>query len=339
MATLPRNCTFKESDWRILAEFWHPIAYTCDISADRPIATQLLDQELVVYRSGGDIVVAKDLCIHRGTQISGGWIEGEEIVCPYHGFRYGKNGACTRVPAQPDAAIPKKLCLKTYPAIDRYGVIWTCLAGRESVHSIPEWPDFERTDLRFFQLDNLEWKSSATRHVENFNDVAHLSWLHKDTFGNPDKPEIPKYDVIETPYGMHFELDYERQSIENVGYNGDPEYAHLSYDLFMPFYTRLHIGMPEGREYIVFDMASPASLRKTKVFFRMARNWDLSAPEKPTLDMQYKILSEDQPMVEAQRPEEIPLDLTEEFHIRADRLSTYYRRALKRLGLGKPIAA
>jgi len=336
----PRNNTFAESDWDALARLWHPVAYADDVLPGKPFSTILLDEELVVYRTGEDLVVARDLCIHRGAQISRGWIEGDEIVCPYHGFRYGKGGQCTRVPAQPNAAIPKKLCLQTYPAVERYGVIWTCLAGEEaSANRIPDWPDFERTDLRFFRLKPLQWQSSATRHVENFNDVAHLSWLHADTFGNPDKPEIPRYDVTETESGLHFELDYERQSVENVGINGQPEYAHLTYDFHLPFYTRLHIGMPEGREYILFDMASPCSLRKTNVFFRMARNWDLDGPDEETLKTQYKILAEDQPMVEAQRPEEIPLNLTEEFHIRADLLSTYYRRALRKLGLGKPIAA
>lgn len=336
---LPRNCTFSEPDWRALSRFWHPVAYTDELEGAGPLSTCLLDVDLVVYKSGDRYVVARDLCIHRGARISGGWIEGDEIVCPYHGFRYGADGRCTRVPAQPETAIPRKLCLQTFPAVNRYGVIWTCLAGTEAANTIPEWPDFNREDLRFFRLKPLQWRSSATRHVENFNDVAHLSWLHKETFGNPDKPEIPNYDVIQTDTGLHFELDYERQSVENVGLDGQPEFAHLTYDLHLPFYTRLHIGMPEGREYILFDMASPSSLRTTNVFFRMARNWDLHGPAEPTLETQYRILAEDQPMVEAQRPEEIPLDLTEEFHIRADRLSTYYRRALKRLGLGKPFAA
>ena len=336
---LPRNCTFPETDWRVLSRFWHPVAYTEELENANPLATTLLDVDLVVYKSGDQYVVAHDLCIHRGSRISGGWIEGEEIVCPYHGFRYGANGRCTRVPAQPQSAIPRKLCLQTFPVVNRYGVIWTCLAGEKAENTIPEWPEFNRVDLRFFRLKPLQWQSSATRHVENFNDVAHLSWLHKDTFGNPDKPEIPNYEVIRTETGLQFAIDYERQSVENVGHDGQPEFAHLTYDLHLPFYTRLHIGMPEGREYILLDMASPCSLRKTNVFFRMARNWDLDGPAEPTLETQYKILAEDQPMVEAQRPEEIPLDLTEEFHIRADLLSTYYRRALKQLGLGKPFAA
>ena len=42
---LPRNCTFRESDWHILAGFWHPVAFAHDIK-DKPIAAKLLDVDL-----------------------------------------------------------------------------------------------------------------------------------------------------------------------------------------------------------------------------------------------------------------------------------------------------
>jgi vanillate O-demethylase monooxygenase subunit len=40
-------------------------------------------------------------------------------------------------------------------------------------------------------------------------------------------------------------------------------------------------------------------------------------------------------LVESQHPEELPLDLSEEFHIRGDQMSTAYRKALVALGLGR----
>ena len=49
------------------------------------------------------------------------------------------------------------------------------------------------------------------------------------------------------------------------------------------------------------------------------------------------INDEDKPMVEGQHPEDLPLDLTEEIHIPADRMSVEYRRALAKLGLGAPL--
>ena len=56
----------------------------------------LLGEPLALYRdSGGTARAVSDLCIHRGTAISLGWIDGDEIVCPYHGWHYGTDGACT----------------------------------------------------------------------------------------------------------------------------------------------------------------------------------------------------------------------------------------------------
>ena len=48
-----------------------------------------------------------------------------------------------------------------------------------------------------------------------------------------------------------------------------------------------------------------------------------------------KIFGEDTDVVQAQCPEDLPIDLTEEVHIRADRTSIAYRQELARLGLGR----
>src|SRR5579863_2864850 len=98
----PRDCTFTPSDWSALSAFWHPVCFSSDIAGTKPHSITLLDEKLVLYRAGGRVVAAKDVCIHRGVPLSCGWIDGDEIVCAYHGFRYGADGRCTRVPAQPD---------------------------------------------------------------------------------------------------------------------------------------------------------------------------------------------------------------------------------------------
>src|SRR5580658_10750511 len=83
---LPRDCTFAESDWRALAPFWYPVAFSHEVK-DKPFAAKLLDERLVIFRVNGQVTVARDLCLHRGAPLSAGWIEGNEIVCAYHGFR------------------------------------------------------------------------------------------------------------------------------------------------------------------------------------------------------------------------------------------------------------
>lgn len=104
---LPRRCTFTPSDWHVLAGFWHPVCFSTEVTPAKPLGARLLDEELVLYRSGARVVAARDLCLHRGVPLTLGWMDKEEIVCAYHGFRYGAGGQCTAVPAQPGLAIPK----------------------------------------------------------------------------------------------------------------------------------------------------------------------------------------------------------------------------------------
>ena len=334
----PLKSTFVPSDWRVLADYWHPVAFLSDLKADKPLPVVLLDEEVVLYRTAATVVAARDLCIHRGVPISLGWVEDNQLVCPYHGFRYGADGQCTKVPAQPGLAIPKKLCLQTHLAAERYGVIWVCLSG-EPKRPIPDWPELEDTSLKQMQMGPDLWKCSASRHVENFNDLAHLSWLHAGTFGNRDKPEVAPYEVEENDGVLHFEADYDRFAIEAGSGAETLEQIHYTYHLSLPFYTRLRVRFPDGRNFIIFNLPSPRSARQTNVMFRLTRDWDVEGPAESTTEVQARVLAEDKPIVEAQRPEELPLDLTEEFHIRCDRLSTVYRRHLVAMGLGRGFSA
>ena len=97
---IPRNYTFSVTDWDILSSFWHPVAYSDDVSDD-PVAVVLLDEELVLYRTSAGVSAARDLCMHRGTPLSIGRLDGDEIVCAYHGYRYDAGGgvpAYLRIP-------------------------------------------------------------------------------------------------------------------------------------------------------------------------------------------------------------------------------------------------
>ena len=127
VAVLPRGCTFTESDWRALAPHWYPVAFSREVT-EKPYATRLLDERVVLYRiSDGSVVAARDICYHRGVPLSLGHVEGDEIVCKYHGLRYDPTGRCTCIPAHPKGAISPRLRLDIYRAQERYGLVWVRL--------------------------------------------------------------------------------------------------------------------------------------------------------------------------------------------------------------------
>lgn len=122
-----------------LKSFWHPVAVADEINA-RPGQIRLLNERVVVYRDDQGVVAFKDLCIHRGAELSGGKVENGEIVCPYHGWRYNRIGVCTAIPSlAPGATIPAKARVITYEAQEAYGLIWVKMAPSDAV--LPPWPD------------------------------------------------------------------------------------------------------------------------------------------------------------------------------------------------------
>ncbi|WKL02569.1 Rieske 2Fe-2S domain-containing protein [Paenibacillus amylolyticus] len=156
---------------------------------DKPLAAQLLDVKLVLYRSNDQVVVAKDLCFHLRGPLSKGWVENGEIVCPYHGFRYNCEGKCTVVPAHPSSKISPKLKLIVYPAVERYGLIWTTLAGTEE--QIPSFPGWDDPDYINILPPNFDIAGSSGRQMEGFLDVSHFAYVHTKRLVTETTPKSP----------------------------------------------------------------------------------------------------------------------------------------------------
>ena len=84
------------------------------------------------------------------------------------------------------------------------------------------------------------------------------------------------------------------------------------------------------------DVASPRSARETGIFQILQTN-EPNANGDEYIKYQQAVNSEDTPIVESQRPEELPLNIAAELHIPADKFSIRYRRQLVDLfGLGSP---
>jgi len=337
----PRNCTFDTGDWQKLARCWFPVALSSEVT-DKAVAAKLLDVPLVLYRAGGELILADDLCPHRGVPLSMGRHDGQGVSCAYHGLHFGKGGRCDRVPAQPDLHIPAKLHLKTYPAVERYGLVWTCLAAEPG--ATPDIPVMPHWDDPGFQQINCPWIDIfgfAGRQMEGFLDVAHFGFVHLETFGDPDNTVVPAYMPRVTEKG--FEAEY-RSSLANypkgVAHDTPADFEWLRhFQVHLPFTATLTVHFPNGGRLVIMNNASPVSARVTRLFCPIARNFGLDIPVEAIHDFNRRVFEEDKAMVEAQRPEWLPLDPGLEAHIMADRSSIAYRRGLREMGFSTTFTA
>jgi vanillate O-demethylase monooxygenase subunit len=336
---LPRDCTFDASDFAIIARYWYPIARSSDATT-APLSATLLDEPLVVYRAGEQVVVANDICPHRGVPLSAGTGDGQTVACAYHGIRYGAGGVCISVPAHPTAKIPARLTLRTYPAVERYGLIWTCLlpdphhVADPSTAPIPPMPGWDEPDYQQVTCPAFDVAAFAGRQVEGFLDVAHFGFVHVDTFGDPDNAEVPDYSPVTTDSG--FEVDY-WSTVANYPHGaktGEPGFKWLRhFEAHLPFTATLVVHFPNGGRLCIMNAASPVSTRRTRMFAPIAKNFDIDQPEQDIFDFNLRIFEEDRAIVEIQKPENLPLDPRIEVNIAADRSSVAYRRGLRSLGL------
>jgi vanillate O-demethylase monooxygenase subunit len=329
----PRDSTFDPNDWGILARHWYPVAVAGELGTG-PAAARLLDVDLVLFRADGRIVVALDRCPHRGVLLSLGWVDRERLVCPYHGLHFDAAGRCTAIPSQPDARIPNRLSLTVFPAVERFGLIWTCLAGAGPA-SLPAFEAWEDTEFQGIVCPTVDIAGSAGRQIEGFIDVAHFAWAHTNTFGDRNNPIVPDYTVEDTPTGCRVEYS---STVSNY----PPEQRsrapadflwRRSFDVYPPFAARLVVDYPDAKQLWILNAASPTSARKTRLFCAIARNFDRETSIEAVRQFNLKVFHEDQILVEAQRPEDLPLNLALEVHIAADRTSIAYRRLLKKMAL------
>ncbi len=330
----PRHLTFDPNDWAVLAKCWYPVARSDELG-DKPIRAQLLDVDLVVYRAAGKAIVARNLCVHRGTQLSLGWVEDDVIVCPYHGFRYGPDGRCQGVPAHPDMPVSPKLRITVFPTIERFGLIWTTLNGEQD--GLPLFEAWDDPEFQPILAPTIDIESSSGRQIEGFLDVAHFAWAHVESFGDRSNPVVPSYQLEHTSFGVRAKYFSTMSNYpKGLQHLAPPDFQWLRvFELFPPFSARLTVHFPDNDRLWILNAASPISARKTRLFCPLARNFNKDGPLEEVMAFNLQIFHEDRVIVESHKTEDLPLDMQMEVHIAADRTLIAYRKLLKSMGIGR----
>ncbi|MBM2812698.1 MAG: hypothetical protein HW416_3457 [Chloroflexi bacterium] len=182
---------------RYLRSYWQPIARSEEVAPGRAIPARVMSEDITAYRGeGGAPHVLAFRCAHRGTQLSTGWVEGDDLRCFYHGWKYDGSGQCIEQPAEPEPFC-NRIKIKSYPTREYLGLIFAYLGEGEP-------PAFRR--YMVFEGDGmLEVGPAITAPVNFFNrvdnapDHAHLIFVHSPFM---DSLGMPKFESEETDWGV-----------------------------------------------------------------------------------------------------------------------------------------
>lgn len=317
----------------MLREYWYIAATSREVSHKKPIHKKLLGEELVLWRDSQGVAQAvANTCIHRGVPLSLGLVDGDCVRCPYHGWSFNGAGVCTSIPSNgAGATVPANARTRAYPVQEAGGFVW--------VYPGLEPAETRRPLVAPIELTSDDWvvgvrcddiATHYTRVIEHNIDVAHLPWIHQKTIGRSvdrqariDRPVA----VADEKLHIHF-----KDEMPVLVFGGRDSLQRILED-------GLHLDMPNlfrisfKQTGIIMGMyAVPLDDENSRIYQYVSRRWLKRVPILSPLftrflvGMNMKILREDLVMLESQRPKQMPEDITQEFHVRADEAQIQYRK-------------
>lgn len=227
---------------------------------------------ITVRNKDGNINTFINVCRHRGMRL----VQEEGIsclrslVCPYHQWTYGLDGALRNIPREESFECLDKtaLGLVQLPTAIRNGLVWVQANADKTMDIDSHLGGLDR-DLDYFNLGNFHYCQHSVREVDAnwkliqdaFLDGYHVIRLHKNTVGPFFPDALAGSDFI----GDHLRNAVARKEIEGA-VDMPPEelgdlrhYATFSYTtfpnsvlIFHPEYISIIALFPQSADTTVF---------------------------------------------------------------------------------------
>jgi phenylpropionate dioxygenase-like ring-hydroxylating dioxygenase large terminal subunit len=185
---------------------WFQIGWARDLEPGDVKNAHYFGRELALFRTeSGKLVVLDAHCRHLGANIGiGGRVCGEQIECPWHGWKYNDQGENTEIPYSKHG--PRNVALRSWPVREYYGTIqiWHDLAGRAPFWELPAIPELDTSEFYPLVSDESIMVNRVRMHcqnpTENMADAAHIYWIH----GSSEIPTMSSF--YSTDYLFHTEV-------------------------------------------------------------------------------------------------------------------------------------
>jgi phenylpropionate dioxygenase-like ring-hydroxylating dioxygenase large terminal subunit len=186
-----------------LTDIWYFAALSRELKPGRLARHEILGEPVLLGRSpGGQVFALRDICPHRAAPLSAGRFTAEpggteSVECPYHGWRFGADGACTAIPSLTDgqAMDVGRVRLRRYPTIESQGLVFVWMASDRRRDSPPTEPPpaFPGVVGGAPKLvDRMEFDAHIDHAVVGLMDPAHGPFVHQQWWWRSAKSQHEK---------------------------------------------------------------------------------------------------------------------------------------------------
>jgi phenylpropionate dioxygenase-like ring-hydroxylating dioxygenase large terminal subunit len=302
---------------------WTPALFSSELH-NKPVPAVIAGEKLVFWRgTDGKPAALLDRCPHRSVALSLGEVDPQGCLrCPFHGWSFRSDGACTHVPYNPEIN-RVGLGAAAVPVHEAGGLVWVYTEVGATDPGSPDVPEgLSRPGASRGQASAL-WKTHWTRAMENMLDSPHLPFVHRNSIGG-ERYGVAKgmrsgkemtFSLTEQPNGY--------RSVAMVGGEGDPG-AWLEWHRPNAMVLNIPAGKMFFRQHVWCVPAGPGETRMMLLSVRdlhPAVNWLLSLMDPS----ERKVLEEDQRVLESTVPGEVP-EPGEERSVPTDKPTLIFRR-------------
>ncbi|MGQ9367871.1 aromatic ring-hydroxylating dioxygenase subunit alpha [Azospirillum sp. ST 5-10] len=176
---------------------WYPAAWGHEVARSLTART-ICERDIVLYRrTDGGVAALEDACWHRLLPLSMGRLEGDQVVCGYHGLVFDAGGRCTHMPAQ--ETINPSACVRAYPAVEKHRLVWVW-PGDPALADPAKVPDFHWNDGDDWVGEGGTFYSLKCDYrlvVDNLMDLTHETYVHAGSIGDEAITRAP-FEVTHT---------------------------------------------------------------------------------------------------------------------------------------------
>lgn len=259
---------------------WYVAAEASELKA-KPLARVLAGEQIVLFRdASGRAAALRDRCSHRNVQLSRGWVKDGCLTCPYHGWRFEPSGTCAQIPAlPPDAPIPRKSAVPSYPLIEQQGYLWVYMGEGDPGDALPfTLPHMHERGWAWVRL-----KATVRNHVdnviENFIDCPHTGFIHGGLFRGA--PDHTVETVVRTRAdGVDITIDEEAKTKSLLGrllLAPGEQVTHVD-SFHMPSIVAVRYAFGSRREVIGYQICTPVGEFETTVYVHVTWRLGVLAP-------------------------------------------------------------
>lgn len=164
--------------------YWYPVAWADQLKIGQIVPVTIWQQSIALYRDDqGHVHALENACPHKGIELHRGEVQGDRVVCPYHGWEFNPAGECVNIPYFPrDQKLPCANA-RSYPADEKYGIVWVFPGDPTlaTLRSIPDVPEYSDPNCLVIPITGM-FQSHFSISNENTMDVFH-GHLHKNLQG------------------------------------------------------------------------------------------------------------------------------------------------------------